>query len=206
MSKNVKNNSKNNQKDKNKLVILLIILVLFLILIIGGSYAWLTVTKTSSKQNVIKAGDISMKLDESLSDGINISHAYPMTDEEGKNQTTIYKFKITNDGDTNNSYIVYLGDEKIEEGKIRMKDSNVKYRLLKDDDNETIDFISNLATETLTYKDEDKEYRKLDSGTLNVDEEITYTLQVWMDYDAGNDAQGTVFNKKLRIESAQIVE
>ena len=197
--------TKNNDK-KNKLIVLIVVIILLIILLIGSAYAWLTLTKTGNKRNTIIVGDISMKLDENLSDGINIKNAYPMPDEDRKNQTTVYKFKITNDGDTDNTYEIYLGDEAIEEGKTRMSDSIVKYRLQKENSDDKIGLVSDLETKELTSDNESKEYKKLDSGTLNIGDEVTYTLQVWMDYNAGNEYQGSILNKKLRLEASQIVK
>ena len=104
-----KNNGNNYiEKSKKKTMVFGIILIIFVIMLIGGTYALFTINKKGHNQNVIKAGDISMVLDESLSDGINIQNAYPMTDTEGKNQSTSYKFSIENNGDTDNTYKINL--------------------------------------------------------------------------------------------------
>ena len=198
MSKIVVNETNNSKK---KIIVLGVILILLVVLLIGGSYAFLSITRGSDKQNVIKSGDISMVLDESLSEGINIPKAYPMTDNEGQSQSTVYKFSILNDGDTDNTYELYLGDTEISKGKTRIRDSIIKYRLQKIGNYDRIDYVSNLnAVPNNTEK------KVLDSGSLKKKESNTYILQVWMDHTATIDDQGQVFGKRLEIKATQIVK
>ena len=85
--------------NKNKELIVAIFVVL--LLIITGSYAWLTLTKTSEKVNVIKAGSLYMELDDSATEGIKLintlcsflnSKLFIGTD---KTTNKIHKFKLT---------------------------------------------------------------------------------------------------------------
>lgn len=187
----------------NKYIVLGLILIVLIVLLLGGTYSWLYITKTDETENIIKAGKISMVLDENLSDGINIKSAYPMTDNEGKNQSTLYKFKIHNDGDTDNNYEIYLVDNEIANPRERMNDNAIKYRLQKENSFDKIDYISNLDSVELNG---DSNLRKLDAGTIEIGGEETYILQVWIDYNAGNEIEGKTFSKKLRIEASQIVK
>lgn len=198
MSSKIKNENSNSKK---KIIALGVVLILLLVLLIGGSYAFLSITHTSNTKNIIKSGDISMKLDESLTEGINIPNAYPMTDNEGQSQSTTYKFSILNDGDTDNTYEIYLVNTEISEGKTRISDGIIKYRLQKLGSYDRIDYISNLSA----LSDGTKK-RILDSGTLKKGESSTYIMQVWMDHTADRNAQGQVFGKKLEIEATQIVK
>ena len=197
MKKN--NKKKNNDNQKNKIIVLGVILIIFVIMLIGGTYAYFAITKTGIKQNVIKSGDISMILDESLSDGINIQNAYPMTDTEGKNQSTIYKFSIENNGDTDNNYEINLLDMDISENQTRMSDSIIKYRLQKENEFDNVDLVSNLANAS-------NDSKVLDTGTLLKGEKEIYTLQVWIDESADKSIAGQVFGKKIEIVATQIVK
>lgn len=198
MSNKTKNETSNSKK---KIIALGVVLILLLVLLIGGSYAFLSIKKGSDKSNIIKSGDISMKLDETLSEGINIPKAYPMTDNEGQSQSTIYEFSISNDGDTDNTYEIYLVNTEISQGKTRISDGIIKYRLQKLGSYDRIDYISNLSPVS-----DDTEKRVLDSGTLKKGETKTYIMQVWMDHAATISVQGHVFGKELNIKATQIVK
>ena len=193
------NNNNYVEKSKKKIVVLGIVLIIFVIMLIGGTYALFTINKNGDKQNVIKAGDISMVLDESLSDGINIQNAYPMTDTEGKNQSTIYKFSIENNEDTDNTYEIHLVNTDISEDKTRISDSLIKYRLQKEGEFDNINYVSNLTNANDNSK-------ILDTGTLLKGEKETYTIQVWIDESADTSIAGQVFGKQLKIDATQIVK
>lgn len=177
--------------NKNKKLI--ICLLLALIIMIGGTYAILSVTKVGENKNTITVGDLSLTI-ENETNQISLNNAYPMTDEEGEN-TTIYEFSLKNDSDIAINYKVSLKDLDIAEGKTRMKDQYVKCKLQ----------ISGIKEEERVINLEELG-RVLDSGTLNKKEELHYQLQLWMDYDAPNDAQGTVFKAKVGIEGEQAVK
>lgn len=201
--KQVKNVKKDFIKDNKKTIIAIALLVIFLI---GGSYAWFTLTLHGEKKAIIKAGTLQMKLDETTSDGISIINTMPVTDQEGL-EFDSYTFKLTNTGTLDSRYTVYLVDDEITSGKTRMDDSVVKYQLInKVTDNEAnvvsgpttvLDFLSS------TYKDEK---RVLDEGIIHPGEKIDYDLKVWMDYNAGNEYQDTAFKAKVKIEAGQAVK
>lgn len=174
----------------------IIIIALLLVLLVGGTYAWLTFTVTSDKNNVIKSGVLSLKLDESLTNGISMPNAYPMTDAEGL-ATTAYTFKLQNDGTVDSNYEVYIDDLDIDSTKVRMPDNIVKYSLIKNDEAPVTALLSTLGGDP---------NRIIDSGLLKPDEEVSYTLRVWMDYDAGNEQQGKVFAANIRAEGNQVIK
>lgn len=64
------NNNNYIEKSKKKIVVLGIVLIILVTMLIGGTYALFTINKNGDKQNVIKAGDISMVLDESADTSI----------------------------------------------------------------------------------------------------------------------------------------
>ena len=118
----------------------IVVLALLVILVIGATFAWFTLTKTSEKVNTIKAGSLSMELDDKASDGILLQKAIPMSYQQGV-ATTEYTFTLKNNGskgdykislideatytDSEGAQVTIAADKKIADTKIR-------YILLKD--------------------------------------------------------------------------
>lgn len=177
--------------DKNRKLMICILIVL--IIAIAGTYAILRITVEGSKRNIITAGELSLELKEG-ENKIGIENAYPMTDEEGE-ATTVYDFTLTNDGNLESTYLVSLKDLDIDSNKTRMKDEYVKCKIQ----------ITGTKTEEKIIKLSELG-KTLDSGTLEIGESNHYRLQLWMDYDSPNEAQGTVFKAKLTIEGEQAVK
>ena len=110
----------------------LLILLPILILLIGSSYAFLSLTLTTTKINTLAVGKLSLKLDDDNSKEINLDNAEPVTDEIGLKYSP-YTFTITNDGNINSEYTIYLDDLPLSDGEERLTDNYVKYSLIKDD-------------------------------------------------------------------------
>ena len=97
------NNKENKNTRKNKIIKVTALLGLFL-LVFGISYALFSVVLEGTKKNKISTGTLSLKLtdlegndEKNMSEGtmaINLENAYPMSNEEGLEQTS-YEFKIT---------------------------------------------------------------------------------------------------------------
>ena len=198
----MKNSNGRNFLEKNQKIIITILVLL--ILVIGGSYAWLTLTLKGEKKTVIHAGKLSMNLDESSSDGISLLNTYPLTDQEGLN-TEEYTFTLTNDGSIPNSYIIYLDDTTENTNKISY--SVLKYDLKKTEYTST-GSVKNTQTDTMQFLSDIKtdDGLILDTGILQPNEYNEYSLQLWMDYDAGNEYQNSGFNAKLKVAGSQIEE
>lgn len=200
----------------------IIALALALILLIGGTYAWLSLTLNGNKTVRLEAGTLSLKLTNE-SNAIDIEDAYPMTDEEGL-ATTPYTFTLENNGTIASDYSVFLDSEAIPAGYNPMKQHLIKYSLTKtiktklgDEIDQTNDTTKDTSTvtnilnplntsavapdtpETGTNPD-----RVLDSGALEANDYIVYTLRLWVDYRATLDEmENAAFAGKLRIEAAQ---
>lgn len=197
-----KSKIENENKKNNKNKYLSIIIIIILIALIGTTYAWLSITLTGTKTNIITAGTLSLKFNEG-DNRIFIENAYPLTNTEGE-ETTIYEFTVNNDGNIASDYEILLKDLSIDDGKTRMDDGYVRYKLEKTGTKtETVNQLMSVPNVTTDDKDSSIKYRKLDEGTLKPDESNTYRLQVWMDYDAPNEAQGTIFKTKIVINGIQ---
>ena len=167
----------------------LFVLAFVLIVLVAGSYAWLTLTIDKTNTNVLRAGTLSLVLDDTTSGGIKLEKAVPISDEKGKTGTE-YTFTLQNKGTKTASYTIYLDDVALETNEKRMDDSKVKYQLTKNS-KETVALLSTLSDKVL------------DSGEITGSTTNTYSLRVWIDSAAGNEVMGAILSKQLRVEATQ---
>ena len=179
--------------NRNKKLRLLLVLICLLILIMGVSFAWLGININSSRTNIIKAGTLSLELNEKDTEGINLDKAIPMSDTKGLTQEG-YTFKLTNNGKNATKYTIYLDDLDLQPGETRMPDSVVKYNLTKNDVQGSSVLLTSIGTNP---------NRIVDTGIIEANTTNTYTLKLWMDYEAKIDVMDTVFYAKLRVEAEQ---
>ena len=167
----------------------LFVLAFVLIVLVAGSYAWLTLTIDKTNTNVLRAGTLSLVLDDTTSGGIKLEKAVPISDEKGKTGTE-YTFTLQNKGTKAASYTIYLDDVALEASETRMDDSKVKYQLTKNS-NEKVALLNTLSDKVL------------DSGEIAGSTTNTYSLRVWIDSAAENEVMGTILSKQLRVEATQ---
>ncbi len=182
--------------EKNKKIFMTCMSVLLVVvLLIGGSYAWFTLTLNGTKVNVLKSGTLSLRLDEENSIGINEDKAVPMLDEDGE-KLDPYHFTLINEGSEYVEYTIYFDDIALEENETRMADNKVKYNLVKDTRTKTA-LLSALGVNP---------NRILDHGTIKGGQTITYDLRLWIDKNASNEVMGQVLRGKLRVVGTQVTE
>ena len=204
--KNIKGQkeSKKPQKiENNKKKILA--LALALVLLIGGTYAWLTITLTGTKTTRIEAGTLAMEI-KNESEGIKLENALPMTDEDGA-KLTPYEFTISNEGNVQSEYSVYLDKQGIDaETEFDMPLTKVKCQITKTIMNMTngriTDADSQVTTTTTTGLLSDMvdannsntsvvlaTSSNTDSTTtpLEVGQYIKFSVRLWIDETAVND-------------------
>jgi hypothetical protein len=169
-------------------------IAIVLILLISLSYAYFTLTLNGTKNVVLKTSTLSVTLDDSTASGINLDNAEPLSEEDGL-KTTAYTFTITNNGTLVSDYSIYLDDTDLETGETRIDDSAIRYELIKNSTSLPSALLSSAGTNP---------NRILNSGIITVGKTDTYTLRVWVDYDAGNDEQGKVLRTKLRVVAGQV--
>ena len=185
--------------NSRKVKITLIAICAVLLLVMGATYAWLRLTLNGSKVNVLRAGGLELTLDET-SEGITLEDVVPVTDAKGL-QGKEYTFTLENRG-SDSSYTIYLddvldidqnGENDFEESE-RMKDSDIKYSLIKNGTTTT-----QVLTETGTNPN-----RVLDSGIIKKGTTNTYSLRLWIKEEAENDSIiNKIFAAKLRVEAEQ---
>ena len=112
--------------------LLIIAVVMTFVVMFGTTYAWLRLTKTSTIENKITAGNLELVLDDTTSEGIKLEKAVPISDVEGEKGTE-YTFTLENKGTIDLNYYLYLNDLDLAEGETRLEDNKVRYKLVKDD-------------------------------------------------------------------------
>ena len=173
-------------KINGQSVFLIILLVLLIFIILGISYAFLQTSFFATNNNVLKVGDLSLVLDESDGNAITVSADGPLSDSEGVNLDNYYSFKLTNNGKVASSYTIYLDDQPLDDGDIRINQKYVHYSLERDS--------SNNVAKSLTGE------QKLESGIINSKQTINYKLRLWFSSDMTAEEENKVFKAKLRIE------
>lgn len=172
----------------------ILIILPVLLLLVATSYAWWSLTIKGTKTSVIKAGVLSLVLDDEASTGISLEDAVPVRDSVGLSSEA-YTFKLKNTGDITSSYSIYLDDMELSEGESRMSDGFIKYSLTKNGGDATTQLLSAIG---------ENPNRLLDNGTINKDTTYVYTLRLWINSDADNKVMGTTFRGNLRVEASQI--
>ncbi len=180
------------ERDKKRVFMIGMSILLVLILVIGGTYAWFTLQLNGTKVNVLKAGTLSLILNDENSMGISQEKAVPMLDEVGETLDP-YHFTLENHSDIASEYTIYLDDIDLEADETRMNDSFVKYQLTKDG-TKTTALLNTIGVHP---------NRILDSGTISGNTTITYDLRLWIDSNTGNEAMGQVVRTKIRVVATQ---
>lgn len=210
----MKEKNKGIEANKKKIIALAVALVL----LIGGTYAWLTITLTGTKTTRIEAGTLSLELVEEANE-INIEDALPMTDTDGEAQENPYTFTLNNNGNISSVYTVYLDSVAIDETLKAMPQNRVKYSVVKTiktivgskdslgedgDTKDTVVSTETLTTDVFSITGVPQDSKQLDTGTLAANNYIEYELRLWIDENATNEEmEKAAFAGKLRIEASQ---
>ena len=178
-------------KTKNKQVAKIAVFITSVFVIfLSVTYAFINVTLSGTKRQVITAGDLSLVLEED-ENNLTIENALPMYDEVGKLQEA-FTFRLVNNGTSNMNYTIKLVD--ITTGNDKLSTSDVKYYLTKEGSG-TPDLLSSLSDGVI------------DSGTITGSETIHYTLRLWIrDGVTDNSAiSGKSLSYRIDIEATQEV-
>ena len=179
-------------KENKKFII--IALVIIVLLLIGITYAYLRTTLEGEKEYVIRAGTLDLTMEEG--NELTLESVIPLEDEEGM-KLNGFTFSLTNNGNIESDYSIYLDDIELDEGESRIPDSSIRYSLTKNDE---VFMTRNMTTMGSNPN------RRVDFGTIGVDETINYTLRIWIDYNAtSEEAGGKSFKGKLRVVATQPV-
>ncbi len=186
----MRKNIKKKKNEKKEILWMLVALVSLAVITLGVSVAFFNYTKEGTTENTVTSGTITFLYTEvsGIGKGIQISDAYPMTDEQGKEQTgqgSYFDFKITsqttstisipyevtarksNDSTLENDAIkVYLTEKAGEEEKLVLLEN---YSKLEDTSQET----AKGYTEKIIYTG------KVPANQSNY--EKNFRLRMWID-------------------------
>lgn len=206
-------------EKKNKKGLYVFLGLVALVLVIGVTYAFITITLQGTKENSITGGSLKVVLndtDESLGNGagdITISDAFPVTDAVGMTKTP-YTFTLSNDGDKDASYTVYLDEDAVDEGNTRMDDSQVKVGLTNGADEvlgdlpKKVSELGDKVTRTIGTGESARTVTSnvLYSGVLEHGKMITFVLRLWIADDADETVMGKQYATKVSVDAVQVPE
>ena len=176
--------------DKKKESLILSIILLCLILIaVGMSYAFLKTSFFGAKTSVLKVGSLSLVLDETSGNAITVEDGTPMYDSEGVKQDNYFTFALKNNGVIDSAYTIYLEDQPLDNGDIRVGQSYVHYNLEKDS--------SVLPAKALEGD------QAIDKGIIKKNQTINYKMRLWFSNDIPQSEENKVFKAKLNIVGSQ---
>ena len=162
-----------------------------LVVVMGVSYALFTTTATGNKNNVINAGTLRLTFADGSSNTIDLTSAVPVTDETGM-KGTAYTFTIQNTGTLTARY------------QLKIEENQATYTAHNDAEKIFADYKLKLGItkgETTTYQLYNR--TAIDTGTLAGGASVTYTIRIWIDYNAGNEVQGNHFHGKFTLKAEQ---
>ena len=176
--------------DKKKESIILSVILFCLILIaVGMSYAFLKTSFFGAKTSVLKVGSLSLVLDETSGNAITVEDGTPMYDSEGVKQDNYFTFALKNNGVIDSAYTIYLEDQPLDNGDIRVGQSYVHYNLEKDS--------SILPAKALEGD------QAIDKGIIKKNQTINYKMRLWFASDIPQSEENKVFKAKLNIVGSQ---
>ena len=150
----------------------IIVVTILLLSIIAFSYAFF-INADITGSNIARTECFKLTLQGS--NDINLQDAYPMSEQEGS-QLTPYTFTVRNICNTTADYqvnIETLNTSSLDTEYIRVKLDNNASMILKRNELNTTNVNQNV-----------KEGRKIATGTLRSNEEVTYDLRLWIDGDS----------------------
>ena len=178
---------------KKKIIILSIVIVGLLLIVTGVTYSILSFRVEGNEVNIVKAG--ILKIDINENEPITLLEAYPISTDKGM-EGKPYTFTVSNTGDIDAIYRIYLDDVELDAGIERLSDNSIRYSLTKD---------GKYLTDTVADLLSQRENRIIDNGAIYPGETFNYELRMWIDENVGNEEQGKAFKGKIRIEGEQLV-
>ena len=168
-------------KGKGEVIKFSVLVISIFVLFLSVTYAFINMSLTGTKRQVITAGNLSLELQED-ENNLAITDAMPMYDEVGMIGEA-FTFRLINISSTEDvSYSLRLIDITTE---TRLDTRIVKYGLKKEE-KVHIDFLSNLKGDVL------------DRGIIEKEQSIHYELRLWIDRNVTEESQ--IKNKSLRYK------
>ena len=179
---------------KNKKILLIVIICAVALLAIGTSYAVFTFNITKNSNFKVKIGTLELTItDTETEDRVVINNAVPTPTQEALEDDG-YNFTITNTGTIDAAYTIYLDELTLDnQTRERLSNEYVKVNVSP----------SNNVNPNNTYLLSELTNGALETGVLNAGDSVSYTLRVWIDYNADNSVQNKYFASRIRVDSTQ---
>ena len=181
-----------DKKAKITVILFSICLLGLFIILVGQSYAIFSGTTIDTKEQIVKLGNLEVKLNEPSS-GIDLGLS-SMSDVEGLLQEEVYTFSVENTGSANAMYRIYLIDDETSKASYTgtLLDKSLIKLGLELNGKELGPFTLSELNELLNEKE-------LKKGNKD-----TYKLRLWISEDADLDSivDDQIF-LKLKLEAEQ---
>ena len=182
-------------KNSTKLALMITGVLVLIGGVVGITYAFFRAGGVQETANTFTSGCLNISLtNESTS--IHLTDAYPITDVEGLKGTS-YDFTVKNNCNSSTNYQINL--ESLNEQVNSLNADYIKVSLSSD----TVDnVISTLSSNTSLTPSIDNAYESynLYTDSLNANEEKTYHLKIWLDYEATvEEAASKVYTSKINV-------
>ena len=172
-------------KDNNSKQVLLSVLgvAILVVAVVGVSFAAFSYTDTGTQVNTITTGSITMSYTEDTN-GINITNAYPMSDEVGKTLTNEEQFFVfTVEAKISGDVVANYEVSAEKEASSTLNNDEVKLYLEKKVNNS---YQEVMAPKNFTPLKESTDLGTmagamlLDTGTLSKSSTVSYRLRMWV--------------------------
>ena len=163
-----------NKLKQNKLI-LIIFMISIILIITGVTYSLYEILFTGRKEQVIDAGGIVFKYNET-SDGLILDNNSILNDTDGKSQEKYFDFEIslTSNKNTSINYIIAIDENDIS----TLTNDKVKVYLTNQDN---IEIVSPISISQLEVDVNKNNYKKLYNKQINQGEKHLYRLRTWID-------------------------
>ena len=162
-------------KLKQHKLILIIFMISIILIITGVTYSLYEILFTGRKEQVIDAGGIVFKYNET-SDGLILDNNSILDDTAGKTQEKYFDFEIslTSNKNTSINYIIAIDENDIS----TLTNDKVKVYLTNQDN---IEIVSPISISQLEVDVNKNNYKKLYNKQINQGEKHLYRLRTWID-------------------------
>ena len=203
-------------KDNNSKQVLLSVLgvAILVVAVVGVSFAAFSYTDTGTKVNTITTGSITMSYSEDTN-GINLTDALPMTDEQGialTGESNVFDFTITASvtGNATINYAIIAAPEDSNSSNTFVTDDTVKVYLTDTDDTATGNTSSDPAilsslpasstvSATTGAPNTADDYVLANGTYTGASESDSYRLRMWIDQDATAPTTKEIYKLRVRV-------
>ena len=184
----MKNESINKDSNSKSTWLIIICIIILILAVVGVSYAAIFYSKAGEKVNRVTTGTMTMSYSENTN-GINLTNAYPMTDDIGRNlNDTNQYFDFTVNATIGGNVIIDYVVTATKEGDSTLPDNAVKVYLtnLNSGTESQVLAPTKVSDLQLTYQNTtgapDGQY-VLFNSTFSQTEARNYRLRMWVASD-----------------------